>query len=441
MSFQISDAKASEPNLLSLPLDVIFAILENLSPLELASFSQVSSTARHLISHPRIWHAAAARHLADFSVKPSSLAEFYSLARKLVCRWWLLTGAFVAGIPVHRRTGFADVRARGGWERSIHPNGAATCYVMGDPDIANLVISKPAVHLSFFLNSDGPYPVDGMRITLVHAIENPILTSDVASHLAPHPSSPASEPPSASTSHVAPFSRMAPPLLALPGPQIASVHPPNLPVPYSQPIAQYFSYTAVSPTSASRQQGPVHLTIKVNNNTILSNYRPQGPHFSVLHLSVPQDVLLPKPRVNTLSIELNKYPNEAYWLKEVSISPFILPPPIFDSSSLIFPRNHSPPLRSELEEVPQSVRPPTENGCAAPCSPRASSRIPRRDQQPSQGVSRNNTDLISHRVDHYVHAQTKRPRHQTVPKTRRYQYHHNNYRSPRGSSNNSSKTR
>ncbi|PXF43823.1 hypothetical protein BWQ96_06444 [Gracilariopsis chorda] len=442
---------APENLLLHLPRDVALNILRRLSPIELAAFSQLCREASRIADDEQVWRAAAARHLADLSVRPTSCASFYALAQKLVCRWWLLTGAFVAGMPVHRRRGFIDVHARGGQERLIHPNSATTCYVMGDPDPTALIWPTPAVHLSFFLDAKGPFPVDGMRARLIHAIENPkpIAHPSAQSDPASTPTSTTSNPISVPPLSIPPLSHITPTASA------PSPVSPHSDMAISPP--PYLSLNGVpAPVSIAQQRAPVRVTIKINNNVILKDFRPEAPHFSVLDVSIPTHLLYSKPRANVLSIELNKYPNECYWLREVSIMPSILPAPAVDKASLIFPRNEPQVSTTTSEDQPDvapvtwppplSLRPLTHPSPPSN-SPRARrhhhsrqtshlSTTPHPPRSPPVSHRTRDSPRRAPRMDATRH---KRSKQQPFQKAPRHMYHHSNYRSPRGSSHHNPK--
>lgn len=393
--------------LTSLPHDVLLHLLDQLSPAQIAAYSQLSRATAASASDPYIWASVARRHLgiAPSHISSLSAPAVSRLATALSCRWWLATGTFVQGVPVHFRKGFTEVRARGGIEVPVAPERSDTCYVFGGRHKDAVVpVAVPSVSFDFSLDPAGPFPMDGMRIRLVHAsepvVEDPAdLSSEVSSE-------------SLTDSLLSSAPEMAGLSLG-PGFYEGSEH------------------DAVSP-----QSDRARIRVKLNNTTVIESTAPDPDVFSVLDVCIGPELLQTKPRMNTLIVEYDRTSTAAYWLKEVSLKPAILPVAPVSPESLVFGVQAAPQeavVTAEPEEVPERVSSPREQFARPsydeiPRTPPPPPRMPRRTAryQPT----------TYYMVDARGGANTHRGgKHQKQGKKPKHVYHHNgHHRSPRRSS-------
>lgn len=287
---------------------------------------------------------------------------------------------FVLNVPVHRRSGFCDISARGGVEIPIIPHKAPTCYVFGGRhEGAAVPVVVPAVSLCFFLETEGPFPVNGMRLALTHAVENEIDDVPDLAHLSLGPSAAVGE--------------------------------------------------QTEQTSSSAESLFASVRVKVNNQTLLSSCSPQSDIFQVTHVHVPADILVTKPRMNHISIEYDRSSTAAYWLKSISIMPTVLPPPAEEkeASSLRIGEeieNPSSETPAPETETPQSRGSPQSNRRSTAERRHARRQADIAFQQclaDQQAIVRHNKGLVITNL---------KPKHM---------YHHNYFRSPRRSSPSSPK--
>ena len=368
--------------LIHLPTEVQHSIFASLAPTQITSLAALTRSTTKVIADPHFWRVVSLHNLGTVPDEPSA-KSVRKLADSLVCRWWLLTGLFVAGVPVHRRSGFCQVAVRGGVELPIvHPE-KESCYVFGGQhEAAAIPVMNPSVSLCFYLDPAGPFPVNGMRLALVHTVEVPERDSD-----------------------------------------------PNLSDLDLGPAAiENFMQPLVDPFAS--------VTVRVNNKRLLHSFRPESGNFQVTHIQVPPDLLVTKPRMNHISVEYDRDSTAAYWLKDVSIMPSILPLPV--EESLVTGIRIGEPLPQ-----PQPVRPVVSH----PPSPRS------RPQDQSHGHPNNHGShhhrrpvhrLTNHSLKLHITEAPPAPRHQKgyhVNIKPRHMYHHNFFRSPRRSSPNSPKAR
>lgn len=390
MSLSRLGAASPEATLPVLPQDVLFQILDRMPPAQIATYAQLNKAAFEAASHPSVWASAARRHLAVAPEHPVTSAALLELAQTLVCRWWLLMGTVVAGVPAHFRRGFSDVCTRGGLELPIVSNESDTCYVFG-PQYRHRIVPAltPGVTLHFFFDAAGPFPVQGMRLRIIHAVRQPRFDDERTDDLP------------RGMAH-----------LSLSAPRYESV--------YTEP-------------------GEARVAIRVNSDTLFESFTPQGENFSVLDIDVSPDCLVTKPRMNTICIEYDRTSTAAYWLRDVSIVPSIIPPQHVDEEWLKFPQRNTPPFAMYPETSSRSFAPYVtdaqetreENNNreaheAREESDRAGSSTPTSPRLP--GV------VLKHVVaDEQASARARKGKGHTQSKRPKHVYHHNYYRSPRRS--------
>lgn len=370
-----------------LPHDVLLHILDLMTPAQIAAYSQLCRLTAASATDPSIWASVARRHLGIAPPHSNTLSakEVSRLATSLVSRWWLLIGAFVPGVAVHFRKGFAEIRARGGIELPISNDAQESAYVIGGSHKdAAVPVAVPGVSMDFFLDAAGPFPMDGMRIRIVHASE---------------PVDPQELPPTAADS----------------APSMASLN--------------------LGPAHVMSERATSHITtpltdearvrIKVNNTTVVESCTPEALEFSVLDISVGPELLQTKPRMNTIVIEYDRSSAAAYWLKEVTVVPHILPMPAVPKESLRFgarglalPETLEKPVTPEPAQQPRSDRP--QEGFEIP-HPRRTVR----HHLPQSTKYRLVEAQVGgrHHKGYRLSKQAKKPKHI---------FHHNHYRSPRG---------
>ena len=368
-----------------LPHDVLLHILDRMTPAQTTLFSQLCTTTAAAAADPAIWASLARRHLGIAPAQHAlSAATLSSLAASLVSRWWLATGAFVPGVPVHFRKGFTEVHARGGVERDVADGSSVAAYVFGGRHRdAAVPVAVPAVTMHFFLDAAGPFPMEGMLLRLVHVSEP-----------APH-------------------------------------DPPAFPSAFPPPAPPAPDARACAPDVA-------RVRIVVNGSTLLACAVPAGDRLHVLDVHVPPELLLTKPRLNTVAVEYDRASRAAYWLKSVDVVPCILPlPPIADDALRFAPRvpdvmplprpwarvdddaRATPP-----EEEPPRERPREEH---SPPPRRAVGSPP----HPAQARAGDAAAAKHHKAAKVV-KQARKPKHV---------FHHNHYRSPRGNAPGSPRAR
>lgn len=372
-----------------LPQDVVLHILDLMTPAQIVAYSQLCRLTAASATDPSIWASVARRHLGIAPPHSNTLSakEVSRLATSLVCRWWLVSGAFVPGVAVHFRKGFAEIRPRGGVEVPISNDAQESAYVIGGSHKdAAVPVAVPGVSMDFFLDAAGPFPMEGMRIRIVHASE---------------PAGPEDKP--TATAHTA-----APPMAPL---NLGSAH-----VAWESP-----SPAATTPVSVSVSD-EARVRIKVNNTTVVESCAPDALEFSVLDISVAPELLQTKPRMNTLVIEYDRSSTAAYWLKEVTVVPHILPMPPVPKESLRFvvrgPEPSEKPVTPEPAVEPSPECP--QNGFEIP--------LPRRTvrHMPPQSIKYR---LVEAQVGSRHHKGAKMSKQAKKPK---HVFHHNHYRSPRG---------
>ncbi|CDF38631.1 Cyclin-dependent kinase [Chondrus crispus] len=183
---------------------------------------------------------------------------------------------------------------------------------------------------------------------------------------------------------------------------------------------------SASPPPAAPDEARVRVV--VNGSTLLACAVPSGDRLRVLDVHVPPELLLTKPRLNTMAVEYDRASRAAYWLKSVDVVPCILPlPPIADDELRFAPLvpDMTPPRPWAHVEIEDSRAPPSEE------PPRERAREehsppPRRAVgcPPHAGLARGGDAAgAKHHKATKVVKQARKPKHV---------FHHNHYRSPRG---------
>lgn len=258
---RVAQSSNNQPTLLSLPQDIHLSILHRLSPTQLALFSQLSQAAYSLASTPSLWSSLALRHFAH-TPRHLTPACVSTLARSLIHRWWLVSGAFVPDVPVHFRKGFAEIRARGGVDRIVGKRGRSAYVIGGKYQQEAVPAMFPGIGMDFYLNVQGPFPMDGMNLRILYAVE--------------------------------PVDDTTPPLEGL-------------------------------PKGMKLGEGWACIKIRLNGQ-VLDEFRLQPTDtFEILELHLNPDLLRTKPRVNNLDLEVDRNSSAPCWLQEVTIVPAVLP--------------------------------------------------------------------------------------------------------------------
>lgn len=214
----------STPALHNLPLDAVVEIACRLPPPDVLALTSAHPDFRQLLSQTYLWRALSDKHLSA-SAGCESKDSFVASAKTIQGRWRVACGTIVRGVPVHLRSGpFVTVRARGGAERAIMSARREAAYVMriqpqtdsAQYDRGDLFMSwrnrssslsssnstmaasphiltsstgspsaiAPSVEIDFKLggqNAGEPYPVGGVLIRIIHAVQVEIgLSSDTA---------------------------------------------------------------------------------------------------------------------------------------------------------------------------------------------------------------------------------------------------------------------
>lgn len=276
-----------------LPEDVVNHILTFLAPRDVCSFASVSQETRRIFHDASVWTQVARRHLrissnTDTSTgsRPAPLAfgvdDLKQLVDQLLFHWHVSIGLLMSGIALHRRTGFSQVTPRGGVELKLSDMSSDSAYVFGG-SFAHLAVpnASPALILSFSIYEDGPFPVDGMRLRLMHAAE-PVIKQ-------------ASDPTEAT------------------------------PIDDSDLDKTSVSVSENSP-DAIHPHAKIRLTLNghlIDNQTLYSSF-----DFDTSHFHVPSHLLVTAPASNILAVEYDRSSTAGYWLRDVALVPTIttLPP-------------------------------------------------------------------------------------------------------------------
>lgn len=375
-------------SLTSLPQDILCQVLDQLLPSEIAQYAQVNRLSLQITSDPSLWASVARRRLAFIPNHDSTLTstQVYHLAQKLCCQWWLVTGALVPGVPVHRRRGFVNIQARGGCSIPLDNDKPETCYVFGGKYAdRSIPVSKPCLAADFFLDPAGPFPVDGMTIRVVHAVEH-VEIDDISTN--------------------------------------ETITSPN----QSQDLGSEISSDETDDDLPLIKQF-AKISVKVNNTIVVEDISPQGLDFNVTDIPISSNVLYNRPRVNTVSIEYDRSSTMGYWLREIHVVPKILPLPQVDPETLKFKSgtvNNSPPPQDLIGEE-------EETSFSTDGESRRSERND--DSQSRRPTRRRSNDFVSKRSVGEVQSMKRylnRGKHLKTIKMPKHLYHHNHYRSPRG---------
>lgn len=403
-----STEKKTKYTLTSLPHDVLLHLLDQLTPSQIAAYSELSRSTALSASDPYIWASVARRHLGIAPPHTNSLsaAAVSRLATALSCRWWLATGTFVQDVAVHFRKGFTEVRARGGIEVPVAKDHSETCYVFGGRHKDSSVpVAVPSVSMDFSLDPAGPFPMDGMRIRLVHASE-PVWEDPMITEV----------PAEASTESLPPMAELSLGLGLFEGSDSDVPSPP-----------------------ADRAR----IRVRLNNSTVIESTAPDPDVFSVMDVCIGPELLQTRPRMNTLIVEYDRSSTAAYWLKEVSLTPAILPVAPISPESLVFgvqsaKKNAVITAESDAESVEIPAEGTFRHGHRENIRPNHGSDGPRTPPHPTRRGHRLQTARY-HLVDAQPGGKTHRGgKHQKQGKKPKHVYHHNgHHRSPRGSSPNS----
>lgn len=294
-----------------LPDDVVYQILTYLAPRDVCAFASVSSKTQHILQDASIWSEAAYRHLrisanpaittkSVFAPSVNSVNDLKLFIEQLVFHWHVSMGTLVAGVALHRRTGFSRVTPRGGIELKLTDSTSDSAYVFGG-SFAHLAVpdASPALGLSFSIRENGPFPVEGMHLRIIHAAE-PVIRQPLKS----------SEPMSVN-SHVTLKS--------------------------DAPASQHLTVSS-----------DPHVKICISLNGHLIGYQIVSPclQFENCYFHISARLLVTEPAVNMLAIDYDRSSTAGYWLRDIALVPAIsaLPPP---------PKNLSLPL-PDLAAEPQS---------------------------------------------------------------------------------------
>lgn len=277
-----------------LPEDVVIHILTFLAPRDICAFASVSPDTRRIFHDASIWTQVARRHLrissntssstrSRLSPLTSNVDDLKQLVDQLIFHWHVSIGVLMSGIALHRRTGFSQVTPRGGVELKLSDSSSDSAYVFGG-SFAHLAVpnASPALILSFPIHEDGPFPVDGMRLRLMHAAEPVIKQASDSTETLP----------------------------------IGDSDLDKTPVAVSEN-----SSVAVDPHAKICLTLNGHL---IDNQVLYSSF-----DFETSHFHVPSHLLVTAPASNLLAVEYDRSSTAGYWLRDVALVPTIatLPPP------------------------------------------------------------------------------------------------------------------
>lgn len=373
----------------TLPEDVHLQLLDLLPPAQIAVFAELSLATSEIAAAPSVWASVARRHLAVVPPIPHpSASAVLDLARSLVYRWWVATGLFVPGVPVHRRKGFISASARGGVEIPLTPDGAEACYVFGGRHAhLSTPASAPAVDLQFALDPAGPFPVDGLVLRLHHAAE-PVPSCD----------SPEEDP---------------------------------------VDIADLPKHTHA------------RVRVALNNVPLTELVISATGRFETVMVPVPARMLLSKPTSNVLTVGFDRASRAGYWLRDVTLTPVVLPPPplAMDTPEIpVGPDEHSPAIMTSTTTSPMMptittavTEPSTEDPPTVDRQmeedPRHESPSPRRRAQGSRSrdsarsAARERAVLASSAAggEHVQQSRSPRAKHQKGVKPSKHMFHHHQH--------------
>lgn len=300
-------------------------------------------------------------------------------------------GAFVPGVAVHFRKGFAEVRACGGTVVPLS-DGGESAYVFGGRHAQLAIpVHMPSLSMDFFLDPAGPFPVAGLGVRIVHVAES-------------------------GEEHSEGDSRG---YVGLP----ASVQPP--------------------PDVARAR-------IKLNDTVLEDVCLHVGDSLETTQLVIKPCLLRTKPSVNTLTIEYDRQSSAAYWVKEVLVLPTVMPMPKIDKEQMRFNvsgnsdedadvverlgvrDNNTAVNRALGQRMGRGVRSaPRTPPRTRETSPTTESTEP--PTSPRRAVRLVESEMVKFNFAHDVEVKGKiRAKYLKQAKMPKHMYHRNYYRSPRG---------
>eukprot|EP00177_Eucheuma_denticulatum_P008089 GFKZ01014744.1.p1 GENE.GFKZ01014744.1~~GFKZ01014744.1.p1 ORF type:complete len:412 (-),score=61.71 GFKZ01014744.1:360-1595(-) len=399
MSLSRRGTATPNPTLTSLPHDIHLHILHFMHPTQLALYSQLCTLTHVPTQDPSLWANIARRHLGISPPAPATPASVSALAESLVSRWWLMTGVIVPGVPVHFRKGFAQIYSRGGEEVLLDERGDSAYVWGGKQKEGAIPATMPGMELDFYLDVAGPFPMEGIKVKVLHAAREEEAGGEM--------------------------------------------HNDDLPL------------TPKSPVVAK-------VRIRVNEEDDKEVCLEPSDSFETFEFVVDADALRTKPRMNRLFIEYDRHSTASYWMREVMIVPCVLPMPRLDERKLLFKDalevggatekevgnsdgtnevhgwEHEMRVAEERRDVGQtdasvrmqrSTSPRGEEG-----SPRASRVRPEAESPPRRVANSLELDISRMHLSEPTMGKGKMPKCKRVGKTPKHMYHHNHYRSPRGNS-------
>lgn len=330
-------ASQKHSHLPDLPDDVTYQILDMLQPKDIAAYSMLTQSAYKTAHSPTIWASAARRHLAIASSSCTTSPNVYSHARSLQCHWCVAKGLFVTGVPVHRRSGFVLVKGRGGVEVAVdNGNNSATeaCYVFGGRFGNRAVPSQiMCMVMQFGLGAAGPFPVNGLNCRIIHAAE-PRRKKKKSLHANNHGKFPVNvkddmieneeeDEDDENLEHTT-YDRKS------------LVYDNDNSMNEEDEFDENKNEIEVLTTETDIIV-QAKIIVKVNDQIVHQEVCKPALSFSELHIYIPPNVLVTKPALNTFSVEYERESTAGYWLRDVSLTPTILPFPPLSSNVFEFP--------------------------------------------------------------------------------------------------------
>lgn len=299
------------PGLADIPDDVAHQILDHLSPAEITNYALLNRATLKTVTDPFVWASAARRHLAIVSPDLTTSSSLHDMAKSLACHWSVFTGLIAEGCPVHIRSGFAWVVARGGIEVPLHRDKPESAYVFGGRFSDRAVPSSlPSLSLQVALDPNGPFPVNGLRCRVVHAAE-PCEANVIAAH----------------ARAIGGDKNINSDVL------FESMHSP-VKVQHVDDQAQFHDDHK---NQGSEKLAEAQVTVKLNGHIITHMSCYPTTEFQTWEFIIPPDRMLTKPALNYLSIEYGRGSTAGYWLRDVAVSPTFLSFPELDIKWLDFP--------------------------------------------------------------------------------------------------------
>lgn len=309
-------------------------------------------------------------------------------------------GAFVPDMAVHFRRGFVEVRTLGG---IIVPfsEGGESAYVFGGRH-AQLAVPAhtPSLSMDFFLNPDGPFPMGGLALRIVHVAE-----------------------------------------------QAENYRNNN-----------HSEYVGL-PSSIQPPSDIARARVKLNETIIEDVCLNAGETFETVQVLIEPHLLRTKPSMNTVTIEYDRQSSAAYWVREVLIVPTIMPMPKIEKEKMSFSISHDKKRGKNAAENQEGLN--SERAVnifeeekkrdAGPTAPRSSARsreasptMEQTDQpsSPRRTLRLVGRDMTKHNSAIDVETRGKaKAKHLKQAKMPKHMYHHNHFRSPRWSAPTSPRAR